>query len=204
MSYIYKHDPSATLREIAARKEPLRSDDEVTEAMEFLAKGVHPNRKWLHDLLPKKHGIRNIINMWWADLHCMDGGSDIHDGTYTVVFPSEAFPYGGTRLTLRFRTAPRDAKFAPARQVVSYLYGPDNQKDYRRFAFYDGVLEPWRNAKIPSLAEEAILVIRKDANACSTAYGLLSGRCGVCGRLLTDPVSIEAGIGPKCAEKRAW
>jgi len=27
-----------------------------------------------------------------------------------------------------------------------------------------------------------------------------AGRCGRCGRLLTDPVSISLGVGPKCAE----
>lgn len=32
-------------------------------------------------------------------------------------------------------------------------------------------------------------------------YGRATGRCSVCGRTLTDPVSIEAGIGPICAEK---
>jgi len=28
-----------------------------------------------------------------------------------------------------------------------------------------------------------------------------AGRCGRCGRELTDPVSIERGLGPECAEK---
>ena len=29
-----------------------------------------------------------------------------------------------------------------------------------------------------------------------------AGRCGVCGRVLTDPESIDSGIGPICAAKR--
>lgn len=29
-----------------------------------------------------------------------------------------------------------------------------------------------------------------------------AGRCGKCGRLLTDPTSIEAGLGPKCRGKQ--
>lgn len=33
------------------------------------------------------------------------------------------------------------------------------------------------------------------------AYGRLTGVCGVCGRKLTDPESVRAGIGPVCAEK---
>lgn len=32
-------------------------------------------------------------------------------------------------------------------------------------------------------------------------YGRLYGRCMLCGRTLTDPSSIEAGIGPVCASK---
>jgi hypothetical protein len=31
------------------------------------------------------------------------------------------------------------------------------------------------------------------------AYGRATGSCSCCGRELTDPVSIEAGIGPICA-----
>ena len=42
-----------------------------------------------------------------------------------------------------------------------------------------------------------------EANPLETAkkYGKLSGRCCSCGRDLTDPASIEAGIGPICAQK---
>jgi hypothetical protein len=33
------------------------------------------------------------------------------------------------------------------------------------------------------------------------AYGMFSGRCGLCGRKLTDPESVERGIGPDCVQK---
>lgn len=35
-------------------------------------------------------------------------------------------------------------------------------------------------------------------------FGKLYGRCCVCGRILTDEESIEAGIGPVCAGKEGW
>lgn len=35
-------------------------------------------------------------------------------------------------------------------------------------------------------------------------YGLQLGACGVCMRTLTNPESIERGIGPKCAMKMGW
>lgn len=40
-----------------------------------------------------------------------------------------------------------------------------------------------------------------DPLAAAIKYGKLSGRCCSCGRDLTDPASIEAGIGPICAAK---
>ncbi len=49
-----------------------------------------------------------------------------------------------------------------------------------------------------------------DVRACSKpkptleqakAYGRKTGRCMVCGRKLTHPASIAAGIGPVCAGK---
>ncbi|WP_156150390.1 DUF6011 domain-containing protein [Gordonia sihwensis] len=39
------------------------------------------------------------------------------------------------------------------------------------------------------------------AKAASSAYGRFTGVCGVCGRTLTNPDSIESGIGPICASR---
>lgn len=33
----------------------------------------------------------------------------------------------------------------------------------------------------------------------ASAYGRKTGRCMICGRLLTNPESVERGIGPICA-----
>jgi hypothetical protein len=41
----------------------------------------------------------------------------------------------------------------------------------------------------------------EDPLAAAKKYGKLSGRCCSCGRDLTDPASIEAGIGPICAQR---
>jgi uncharacterized protein DUF6011 len=47
------------------------------------------------------------------------------------------------------------------------------------------------------------LIVEFNADPLEAAkkYGKLSGRCCSCGRDLTDPVSIEAGIGPVCAQR---
>lgn len=51
-------------------------------------------------------------------------------------------------------------------------------------------------------------VLRKIAEAgpeaASKRYGIELGHCGVCGRTLTNPDSIERGIGPVCAGKMEW
>lgn len=46
-----------------------------------------------------------------------------------------------------------------------------------------------------------LVTIEQDPAAAIIAHGKLTGICGCCGRTLTDPASIEAGIGPVCAKK---
>jgi hypothetical protein len=43
--------------------------------------------------------------------------------------------------------------------------------------------------------------IARDPKAALEAYGHELGQCGVCNRTLTNPESIEAGIGPICAAR---
>jgi hypothetical protein len=50
----------------------------------------------------------------------------------------------------------------------------------------------------------AITRVMADPKAAAIAYGKLTGRCSVCGRELTDPVSVAAGIGPICAGGYGW
>jgi len=47
----------------------------------------------------------------------------------------------------------------------------------------------------------ALLAIAADPAGEAVRYGRETGSCCCCGRELTDPVSIKAGIGPICAEK---
>lgn len=47
----------------------------------------------------------------------------------------------------------------------------------------------------------SLLKIAEDPIEVAKAYGKLTGRCSCCGRELTDPTSIELGIGPVCVEK---
>jgi len=46
-----------------------------------------------------------------------------------------------------------------------------------------------------------LAAIEQDPEAAAVLYGKASGNCSICGRDLTDPESIERGIGPICAGK---
>jgi hypothetical protein len=47
-------------------------------------------------------------------------------------------------------------------------------------------------------------MIAADPETASKNFGHKIGACGVCGRVLTDNVSIAEGIGPVCKDKQGW
>lgn len=53
----------------------------------------------------------------------------------------------------------------------------------------------------PATIKAALDTIERDPLAAIKAHGIATGSCGCCGRELTDPESIAAGIGPICAAK---
>lgn len=114
----------------------------------------------------------------------------------------------GERRTFRV-SQPADARpFGP--YFLRMLSGPDNESDYR----YVGAF--WkRNGRIvfspaPRPGMEAAKAIGAWL-AAALGAGKVSelaefwheGRCGKCGRLLTDPESIARGIGPVCCGQAA-
>ena len=54
------------------------------------------------------------------------------------------------------------------------------------------------------LDQVLVLEILQNPRQAAIAHGKLSGRCAICSRELTDANSVEAGIGPICAEKFGW
>jgi hypothetical protein len=52
--------------------------------------------------------------------------------------------------------------------------------------------------------EQVILRIIFDPSGCQKLFGLTLGKCGSCGRSLTDPVSRKHGVGPECIRKPFW
>jgi hypothetical protein len=51
---------------------------------------------------------------------------------------------------------------------------------------------------------QAILAIAADPLGAAVEHGRKTGRCACCNRTLTDPVSVERGIGPICADRFGW
>ncbi|MEJ7804428.1 MAG: DUF6011 domain-containing protein [Telluria sp.] len=63
----------------------------------------------------------------------------------------------------------------------------------------DGQFTASRDCDAAKQAE--IVTLCSDPVGSAVAYGQQTGMCACCGRELTDPESIERGIGPICAEK---
>ena len=63
----------------------------------------------------------------------------------------------------------------------------------------DGTFTPSRECDAAKQAE--IVALCSDPIQSAVAYGQQTGICACCGRELTDPDSIERGIGPVCAER---
>lgn len=151
----------------------------------------------------------------------MNEAINVHNGTHTVSSPK------GGHVTIKLHTAKKGA--LEGKRIISILIGPNNETDYTPVAFWndkDQVANVWKKHKHPmsrlridgyhyparhemnmvreielKLAIWASLAVREDKGYWyKEGYRLLlEGRCVVCNRKLTDPESIETGIGPVCA-----
>ena len=135
-----------------------------------------------------------------------------HNGIVTIKNPAT----GGHR-TFRIRTQPDDARFMPGRRLVSLLIGENNETDYQSFGVvdHDDALAGdsgdrcgiwiWRKHRdngspFPVYAEMLWNLDKWKEKAGIEV--LFASRCRKCNRTLTDPMSIELGIGPKCRGER--
>ncbi len=122
----------------------------------------------------------------------------IADGYYTIVT-------GNTHRTFRIRTNEPDSSFAPGRQVIGYLHGSDNVRDYTSFAFVgtDGRLFPWKrfSTGYDTIIAAARFLVQGNHEEAGKMFAIQSGCCFSCGRLLTTPESVAAGQGPTCRNK---
>jgi len=125
-------------------------------------------------------------------------GEEVPQGIYTVVFSEEYGDY----ITLRFR-APKQGKWRGT-QLVEFLYGPDNDHDYRRCGNWTGDgYRVWADFKRESRITRGITFMatanKEDTIIAGEAYALRSNNCWRCNRTLTREESITRGMGPICA-----
>lgn len=102
----------------------------------------------------------------------------------------------------------------PRLRLASFVFSPAPASGINSGAIYVksgeaylGKIAQGKFLKVRSCEEVvASEVIEAAANpeAAAVAYGKRFGQCGCCGRELSNPESIERGIGPICAEKFGW
>ena len=104
----------------------------------------------------------------------------------------------GTRYTYRVKQGERG-------HLVGVLSGPDNEATYT----YVGLIRGdtfWFARGTETPASKAFAWVwdaisnRREASFAQVELWH-AGRCSACGRLLTDPASIQRGLGPVCAER---
>lgn len=120
-------------------------------------------------------------------------GKVLFDGTYTYETTT-------SYRTFRLRTQGLDESFMPGTQIIQYLTGPDNERDYESIGHVttNGSLRVWKRhqGKVNLVKDaEAFMVDPHGPNV------LASVACYRCGRKLTVPTSVHNGLGPDCAKE---
>lgn len=122
----------------------------------------------------------------------------VPNGTYTVPINDS-----GEYRVIRLTDCPERFNKPAGTQIAAYQSGADNEADYTGFAFVSGdTFGQWRkfrNARDLQFALVKLLSTGRHAEF-GKLWAMASGRCFICGRKLTVPISKLAGIGPVCAE----
>lgn len=136
-----------------------------------------------------------------ANIMAPEAKASVQPGYYTV---------GNDEGRITVRLVPHWEKSEASKTLVlGYLRGSDNTSDYTQVAFVkrDGKVIFWkkyRGTPVEARLTWAMDLVKNDAKAGTDEYVKHSGNCWKCGRLLTTPESIDAGIGPVCAKGGAW
>ena len=131
-------------------------------------------------------------------------GPVIHNGLYTIRNKTT-----GEWRTFRIKTQADDAKFAAGKRILGLLTGPDNTSAYKGFAFVDDTgIHFWRRYKDDKTFRALGLMLWAlqvdPKHKLHETYQVdMSKRCLICNRPLTTPESLDSGIGPICAGRKA-
>ena len=111
---------------------------------------------------------------------------------------------GAKRLTLRFE----GVSIKPNRDNTVLWVTSQSETEMGEYGLkpkYLGKVTPAGcDSRLGDDVKAIIMGAANDPLSAAIRYGKVSGECSCCGRELTDPKSIEAGIGPICVTKFGW
>ena len=110
----------------------------------------------------------------------------------------------GRHMTFKIRQPDERSPF-----FVSAMTGSDNERSFTYMGKLDamtGVIVPTKGTKIGTETEQwkvATWALNKVWTGAPVLNAKIrhEGRCGCCGRKLTEPRSLEVGLGPDCRKK---
>lgn len=122
---------------------------------------------------------------------------------------------GFQRLLASFQTAVENGLKAPKIRIGALTFSPAKAASQNAgFLYvkasgeYAGKISPegrlFACSHVDQVTKDLITRVGQDPLAEAVAHGKATGECSCCGRELTDPASIAAGIGPICAKKFGW
>lgn len=122
---------------------------------------------------------------------------------------------GFQRLLASFKTAIENGLKAPKIRIGALTFSPAKATSQNAgFLYvkangeYSGKISPegrlFACSHVDQATKDLITRVGQDPLAEAVAHGKATGECSCCGRELTDPASIAAGIGPICAKKFGW
>lgn len=111
---------------------------------------------------------------------------------------------GAKRLTLRFD----GVNIKPNKDLSALWVTSQTEKEEGNYGlqpkYLGKVTRTAIDSKFSDTVRETIMGAASDPLNAAIRYGKVSGECSCCGRELTDPRSIDRGIGPICAVKFGW
>lgn len=111
---------------------------------------------------------------------------------------------GAKRLTLRFA----GVNVKPNRDNTALWVTSQTEREEGNYGLqpkYLGKVTPTAmDSRLGDDIKAVLMEAAQDPLTAAIRYGKESGECSCCGRELTDPRSIERGIGPICATKFGW
>jgi hypothetical protein len=125
----------------------------------------------------------------------------IFNGKYTVISTS------GEHRTFEIRTQPADAKFAPGSRIISMLVGQNNEGDYKGFGFVSDGIKLWKSQNTEFFRKTSDMIwslLIDGENSKYYKFGIrieVEKKCLICNRTLTNPKSLETGVGPECGKR---